>query len=178
MQEMISLNGPGVRAMTAIHPISRVAYIAYLRTTGQPIPPSLARPEGPGKPATCVSQVEADEYCRWLGKQEGQPYRLPSMAELLQLYGTAATEGTSGDIWPADAAPSTVPQGLAHNTYYCEWTCETQEIPQYGRDSVRVLGSVFYPPWLREGSNMLHAQAHMLATEGYSFITFRVSRDA
>ena len=46
-----------------------------------------------------------------------------------------------------------------------------------GEARTRVLGSVFYPPWLREGPNATHAQAYLLASEGYSFITFRAARD-
>ena len=62
--------------------------------------------------------------------------------------------------------------------FLCEWTAETETVEQPAGRPAHVLGSIFYPPWLREGSTGMHAQAHLLATEGYSFVTFRVAYDA
>ena len=61
-------------------------------------------------------------------------------------------------------------------TYLCEWTQETEELPQLGGDAPgRSLGSVLYPPWVRQGNNASHAQAYLAATEGYSSVTFRLA---
>ena len=61
--------------------------------------------------------------------------------------------------------------------WLCEWTQETEVIEQAGDHAPRVLGSIFYPPWLREGNAPGHAQAHLAADEGYSFVTFRLVYD-
>jgi len=58
--------------------------------------------------------------------------------------------------------------------FLCEWTREVEETgPE--RDRERVMARIFYPPWLREGGNPLHAHAALLASESFSFVTFRVS---
>ncbi len=123
-----------------------------------------------------VSQDDATAFCRWLGPQEGRAYRLPCMAELAELVGEEAAQGVDSEIWPHYHEQRPELRGGLKPAYLCEWTQEVETIPQPGGRS-RVLGSVFYPPWLRQGPNASHLQACLLASEGYSFVTFRVALD-
>jgi formylglycine-generating enzyme required for sulfatase activity len=174
---MVQVRGANFRTLVAAQLVARKSYISFLQAAGRGVPPPLAR-TAPGVTAvTWASQTDAMDYCRWLGKQEGHAYRLPSTAELVAFYAGAEAEGVSPGIWPADAERQ-APDCVAHDACFCEWTCESEEAPIYGTNRVRVMGSIFYPPWLREGANASHVEAHMLATEGYSFISFRVAEDA
>ncbi len=178
MSDTISVTEHGAHAVLAAHPVTRQSYKAYLHTLGLPIPPSLAQADNPANPVTYVSQVDALAYCRWLGGREGYPYRLPTMAELLELADDASQDGISPEVWPHLHGNRPELRGGMKEMFLCEWTMETESVsPPGAPDRVRVLGSIFYPPWLREGSNAVHAQANLLATEGYSFVTFRVARD-
>ena len=174
---MVAVEGQDIHALVAPALVSRRSYVTYLHASGREVPPQLARlGAGPGS-VTWVSQVDAAAYCSWLGAREGQPYRLPGIGELVEFYSDAASEGVTPGIWQADAERNP-PDCVAHDSCFSEWTRETLEEPVYGTGIVRVLGSIFYPPWLREGANASHIQAHMLASEGYSFISFRIARDA
>jgi hypothetical protein len=174
MREMIEVKGPGVAASLAEHPVTQAEYRAYLRAAGQEHPSPLAADERLSDPVTYVSQVEAIAYCAWAGAQEGCAYRLPKMAELTELAGEAAGEGISSEIWPHYHEQRPELRGGMKPIYLCEWTQETEPVEQPGGTS-RVLGSVFYPPWLRHGANASHLQACLLATDGYSFVTFRLA---
>ena len=100
MEDIITLNEPGLHGVLAAHPVNRENYRRYLRETGQPAPPVFARPEPPTNPVTYISQVDALAYCRWLSTQQGHAYRLPTMAELQELARETADEGISPDFWP------------------------------------------------------------------------------
>jgi hypothetical protein len=176
MHETIEVRGQGAQASLGTHPVTRVAYRAYLRATGQSISPPRGGVETPSDPITYVSQVDANAFCAWLSKQEGRVYRLPSMSELSELASEAAAEGIDPEIWPHHHEARPELRGGLKPTYLCEWTLETEAVPQPG-GLTRVLGSVFYPPWLREGPNASHLQACLLASEGYSFVTFRLASD-
>jgi hypothetical protein len=176
MDEFLTLDQHGVHCVIARHPVSRENYKRFLRETHMPVPPALAQPAAPGSAVTYVSQVEARAYCQWLGSHDSRRYRLPTMAELLELYSEDTTaDGFSSDLWPHEPGDRPEIRGGMKQVFLCEWSDEIEEIPQPDQRRSRVLGSVFYPPWLREGANSIHAQAHLLATEGYSFITFRVA---
>jgi hypothetical protein len=176
MRAMIEVHGLGVAVALAEHPVTRSEYRTYLRATGQAVPPAGSRPESPSDPITYVSQTGAIAFCRWLGSQEGRAYRLPTMAELAELVRDVTEEGVSPEVWPHYHEQRSELRGGLKPTYLCEWTQETETVSQSdGR--TRVLGSVFYPPWLREGSNASHLQACLLASEGYSFVTFRLAAD-
>lgn len=175
MQDFIAVEGHGARARLAAHPVTRGAYRDYLEATDQPLPESLGHGEPLSAPITCVSQVDALEYLRWLGSRDGQPYRLPAMGELHELAAEALADGISRELWPHVHGQRPEVRGGLKEIFLCEWTGETEEIAQPGGRPPRRLASIFYPPWLREGSNATHAQAHLLATEGYSFVTFRAA---
>jgi hypothetical protein len=176
MTEMIRVQGAGFRSLVAAQLVSRRSFVAYLQAAGKATPPPLTRSGSPASAITWASQVDAAAFCAWLGKQEGGQYRLPSMAELGAFHALAGQENLDAGSWPAEVERRAL-DCVSHNTCFCEWSCETEELPVYGTSEVRVLGSIFYPPWLREVNNVAHVQAHMLATEGYSWISFRVAQD-
>jgi hypothetical protein len=176
MTDMLKVQGSGLHSLVAAHLVTRRAYLDFLGAAGKPVPRPLTHSGLPASAVTWASQVDATEFCSWLGKREGGTYRLPSMAELGAFHALTGQEGLEVGMWPA-AAERQALDCVSHDTCFCEWTCETEELPVYGTDQVRVLGSIFYPPWMREGNNVAHVQAHMLATEGYSWISFRVARD-
>jgi Sulfatase-modifying factor enzyme 1 len=176
MRVIIEVRGPGVAVALAEHPVARTEYRTYLRAAGQPIPPAVSHLEGSTDPVTYVSQTDAIACCRWLGAQEGRSYRLPSMAELSELARRVTEEGISPEIWPHHHEQRPELRGGLKPAYLCEWTKEIETVPLPG-GRTRVLGSVFYPPWLREGPNASHLQACLLASEGYSFVTFRLACD-
>jgi hypothetical protein len=171
----VTLDEHGIHARVAAHPVTREAYREYQRATGQPIPPTLSRVDHPHAPVTDVTQVDAAGYCRWLGQHEGCEYRLPTTAELMELATEAAEDGISAEVWPHQHGHRPELRGGLKEMYLCEWTCETEEISMPGGKPPRVLGSIFYPPWLRPGGHSSHAEAHLVATEGFSFVTFRVA---
>lgn len=178
MTEMIALHSRGVNATLAAHPVSREEFKAYLHAIGRPIPAPLNQAGDPHAPVTYVSQVDASEYCRWLSAKEGRHLRLPRMAELHELADEITQEGINLEVWPHHHQSRPEFRGGMKPTFLCEWTQETDEIPSAtGAAARRTLGSVFYPPWVRQGSNAIHAQAYLAATEGYSFVTFRLASD-
>ena len=174
MREMIEVRGPSVAVALAEHPATNAEYRSYLRAAGRANPSPLAQGERLSDPVTYVPQTDAIAFCQWLSTQEGRAYRLPKIAELMELAGDAAAEGVSREIWPHYLEQRPQLRGGLKPIYLCEWTQETETVPlPDGR--TRVLGSVFYPPWLRHGPNASHLQACLLASEGYSFVTFRVA---
>jgi hypothetical protein len=176
--ETITLDLRGAHEVVAAHPVTRQEYKAYLAAVGKPVPPALARGDNSSATVTYVSQADATEYCRWLSAKQGRRYRLPTMAELHELADQITQEGIDLEVWPHTHQPHPELRGGMKPTYLCEWTQETEELPRIGNTPARILGSVFYPPWVRQGSNATHAQAHLAASEGYSFVTFRVACDA
>ena len=178
MPDTITLDAHVLHVTMAAQPVTVQAYKTYLQAADLPTPRPLAHPDSLATAVTYVSQVDALAYLRWLGVREGRSYRLPAMNELLELYAEDAVDGINPEMWPHthDRRPELRGGLKAH--YLCEWTAEVEAIVQPGApDRTRVLGSVFYPPWLRESSNASHVQAALLASEGYSFITFRAARD-
>jgi hypothetical protein len=175
MREMIEVRGHGVRVSLATHPVTRAEFKAFLRAAGRPVAQGSGT-ESSSDPVTYVSQEDAIAYCRWIGAQEGRTYRLPSMFELSELASDVAGEGVSSEVWPHYHEQRPELRGGLKPAYLCEWTRETETVPQPG-GRARVLGSVFYPPWLRHGPNASHLQACLLASEGYSFVTFRLAGD-
>ena len=173
MTELMHPPGLPGKALVATKLVTIAEYKTYLQAVGQPVPRLLVRGHSPNGPATHVSQVDAAACCQWLGRQEGHAYRLPSMAELIALHN--APEETGAEGWPALTTHSN-PACDEHGCH-CEWTCETETTPAYEGGEPSVLGSVFYPPWLRPGSSAIHAQAHLCATDGFSFVGFRVASD-
>lgn len=178
MPDIITLDRHGCRAVLAAQPVTRENYKRYLKETGQAVPPRLTGAEPSSHPITYVSRVDAVAYCTWLSARAGHAYRLPGMGELQELADGWAEDGLGPDLWPHTHGRLPELRGGLKPIYLCEWTAETETIAQPGGLRQRVLGSIFYPPWLRERSTASHAQAHLLATEGYSFVTFRTAYNA
>ena len=178
MGNTIALDEHGFHSVLAAQPVTRESYRRYLHDTSQPTPRALTLPAPPSDPIIYVSQVDATAYCRWLCAQQARACRLPTMSELEELNGELAERDEGPEAWPH--TQGTLPEVLGglKPDFLCEWTAETETVAQPAGRPAHVLGSIFYPPWLREGSTGMHAQAHLLATEGYSFVTFRVAYDA
>ncbi len=175
--ETITLDIRNQHIAMAVRPVTRQEFKAYLAAAGKPVPKPLTRGESPSAPVTYVSQADAIDYCGWLAAKEGRRYRLPTMAELHELAAGVTQDGIDLEVWPHTYEQRPELRGGMKPTYLCEWTQETDEVPQYGTGMrARALGSVFYPPWVRPG-NGINAQAFLSASEGYSFVTFRVACD-
>jgi hypothetical protein len=177
MDDRITLQGEGYQSVLAAHPVTREDYKQFLHATGRAVPHALAQPEPASRPVTYVSQVDALAYCRWQGERDGRAYRLPAVCELQELAGEIGQQGTASDVWAHEHGERPEVIGGLKPVWLCEWTQETEVIEQAGDREPRTLGSIFYPPWLREGNTPGHAQAHLAATEGYSFVTFRLAYD-
>jgi len=167
-------HAPTFQTLIAAHPVSWEEYRDYLRAVGQP-PASPVHFERHSAPVTDVAQADAVAYCRWLGQREGKALRLPTVAELMELASEAEEDGISMEVWPHEHGHRPELRGGMNEMFLCEWTAETEEVPMPAGQPPRILGSIFYPPWLRHGGHTSNSQAHLLATEGYSFVTFRVA---
>jgi len=177
MDDTISLQGEGYHSVLATHPVTRESFKQFLHDTKRAVPHALAQPEAGSRPITYVSQVDALAYCRWQGGRDGRTYRLPTVCELQELAAEIGQQGTASDVWAHEHGERPEVIGGLKPVWLCEWTQETEVIEQTGDRVPRTLGSIFYPPWLREGNSPSHAQAHLAADEGYSFVTFRLVYD-
>jgi hypothetical protein len=177
MDDTIILQGEGYHSVLATHPVTRESYKQFLHDSGRAVPHALALAEPGSRPVTYVSQVDALAYCHWQGKRDGRAYRLPAVCELQELADELGQQGAVSDVWAHEHGERPEVIGGLKPVWLCEWTQETEVIEQAGDHAPRVLGSIFYPPWLREGSTPGHAQAHLAADQGYSFVTFRLVYD-
>ena len=177
MDDTITLQGEGYHSVLATHPVTRESYKQFLHDTKRAVPHALAQPEPGSRPVTYVSQVDALAYCHWQGKRDGRAYRLPAVCELQELADELGQQGATSDVWAHEHGERPEVIGGLKPVWLCEWTQETEVIEQAGDRVPRALGSIFYPPWLREGNAPGHAQAHLAADEGYSFVTFRLVYD-
>jgi hypothetical protein len=177
MDNTITLQDEGYHSVLATHPVTRESYKQYLHDTGRAVPPALARPEPGSRSVTYVSQVDALAYCRWQGARDGRAYRLPAICELQELADELGQQKATSEVWAHEHGERPEVVGGLKPVWLCEWTRETEVIEQAGDREPRALGSIFYPPWLREGNSPGHAQAHLAADEGYSFVTFRLVYD-
>ena len=174
-ERWIDLNEHGIHVLLAAHPVTVGDFREYLRIVGRPVAAARSRAEPLTAPVTDAPQTDAAAYCLWLGQKEGRQYRLPTMAELLALAQEAEEDGISAEVWPHQYGNRAELRGGMKEMFLCEWTCETEEVAMPAGKPPRVLGSIFYPPWLRHGGHTANAQAHLVATEGFSFVTFRVA---
>ncbi len=175
--ELLTIDRGGIHALLAHSPVTGAAFKEFLRATGQKLPPALTASGSAAAPVTRVSQQDALAYCRWAGSREGRTYRLPMMAELEELYSEDAEDGVSMEMWAHTPGHTPELRGGLKEVFLCEWTSEFEEVPQPSERPPRILGSIFYPPWLRHGANASHTQAYLSVTEGYSFVTFRLACD-
>jgi hypothetical protein len=177
MDDTITLQGEGYHSVLATHPVTRESYKQFLHDSGRAVPRALAQTESGSRSVTYVSQVDAFAYCNWQGKRDGRAYRLPAVCELQELADELGQQGATSDVWAHEHGERPEVVGGLKPVWLCEWTQETEVIGQAGDHAPRVLGSIFYPPWLREGNAPGRAQAHLAADEGYSFVTFRLVYD-
>jgi sulfatase modifying factor 1 len=63
--------------------VTNEQYLQFVEQSNRPIPPSLTeeRYRHPQQPVVAVTWFDAADYCRWLARQTGQLYRLPTEAE-------------------------------------------------------------------------------------------------
>lgn len=163
-------------------PVSLCEFRAFLHESGRPTPSGvkrvLANISGGSKPVIGVTQLDAAAYCAWAGRRLGRPCRLPGTNELALMPHAAVSHAhevvPDAGFWPHEQGRLPELRGGLKPVFLCEWTRETEEIPT-SRGASRVLAGIFYPPWLREGANPLHVHARLLATESFSFVTFRVA---
>lgn len=177
MSDFISVAAPGGQAHLAVHPVTVGDHRVFLRETGRATPQALKQVHSSSAPVIDVSQVDAVAYCGWLGSRTGRTHRLPRMAELQELMGGGQADDLDAGVWPHQHGRLTELRGGLKPVFLCEWTSDTFEAPRFGDRPPRVLADIFYPPWLREGSNVGHVHASLLASEGYSFVTFRLAYD-
>ncbi len=164
-------------------PVTWTEFQAFLEESGRDVPPGVKRSPGnaPGapEPVVGVTQVDAAAYCEWVCRRSGRACRLPSTDELDALMPHTTVLHQHGEVpdagfWPHEKGSLPELRGGLKPLFLCEWTREIEE-ETANREPDRVLARIFYPPWLREGNNPLHAHAALLASQSYSFVTFRVS---
>jgi formylglycine-generating enzyme required for sulfatase activity len=163
------------RVHLAAQPVSFTEFHAFLEDSGRPMHAGLRRASASAATVIGASQLEAATYCEWMTGRGGRAYRLPSMEELDAVMGQGPAHSVDAGVWPHEQGHLTELIGGLKPVWLCEWTRETEERPGVGGRPGRVLASIFYPPWLREGNNVGHMHASLLASEGYSFVTFRLS---
>lgn len=177
MDEFIAIEVFGAQVHLAVHPVTSGDYKRFLHETGRPIPRGLKQIHSAVAPAIDVSQADAVAYCAWLGSQTGRTLRLPSMAELHDLMTDEDGDALDAGLWPHQERHLTELRGGLKPVHLCEWTRDTVEGPRYGDRPPRILADIFYPPWLRDGSNVGHVHASLSAEQGYAFVTFRLAYD-
>jgi len=173
----IPINLSGTQVHLAAHPVTVGEYKRFLRETGRPIPRGLKQIHSAAAPVVDVSHTDAVAYCAWLGSQTGRALRLPSMAELHDLMTEEDGDAMDADLWPHQEGHLPELRGGLRRVHLCEWTRDTAEGPRYGDRPPRILADIFYPPWLREGSNVGHVLASLSAEQAYAFVTFRLAYD-
>jgi formylglycine-generating enzyme required for sulfatase activity len=146
-------------------PVSWAEYAPFAEETGRPVP---RRTGLRTSPVTGISAADALAFGQWLGQHEGRSYRLPRPKELIAL--AHQTQG-GPDIWPCHSSER---NGLERYSDGClaEWlTCLSGRAGQ--NDS---LHCVMHPAWLLGKGKVIGRGA--LADGKYSFVTFRVVREA
>lgn len=172
----------------AAQPVTFAEFSAFLQAAGRPLPKGVRRassgqpggaPSGGSQPVIGVAQPDAAAYCEWAGKRIGKACRLPSIDELDSLMPHTMVTHAHGVVpdagfWPHEQGQLAEVRGGLKPLFLCEWTRDVLEAVSRAHPE-RVMALIFYPPWMREGDNMLHVHAALLASESYSFVTFRVS---
>jgi hypothetical protein len=165
------------------HPVTLSEFRVFLEDAGRKVPNGVRRAPasyaGGPEPVVGVTQVDATAYCEWVCKRGARTCRLPSTDELDALMPHTTVTQRHGEVpdagfWPHEKGSLPEVRGGLKPVFLCEWTRDIEE-ETAARDPERVMALIFYPPWLREGNNPLHAHAALLANQSYSFVTFRAS---
>jgi hypothetical protein len=174
---MLEVTGGEVHAWLAEQPVTYGSFRDFLHATGYSPSEGRQPTTDPDLPVNFVSQNDAIAYCTWQSARSGRNCRLPSAAELEELLRDVLEEGVSPEVWSSEAGHRPEVKGGLKRVFLAEWTGDVEVIPATQGRSVRRLGRIFYPPWLRQGHEAAHAEAHLQSTEGYSFVTFRLASD-
>ena len=92
-----------------VRPVTNAEYSEFIKLSGGEPPPFINEPgfADPKMPAAGVNWHEATDFCRWLAKETGIDFRLPTEAE--REY--SARGGLGGADWPwGDRAPDELPE--------------------------------------------------------------------
>lgn len=98
----------------AIFQVRNRDWAVFTQATGHAAPTEWKNPDlnHPDQPVVAVTWFEAMEYCRWLSKESGRSYRLPTEAE----WEKAAQGGREGVLYPwGDEPPKD------HGDYLRRW---------------------------------------------------------
>ena len=177
MDDTITLDEHGFRSVLAARPVTRESYRRYLHDTGQPLPHMLTQPAPPTAPITDVSQAEATAYCRWLSARRGGIAVCRPWPSWRSLNGELAEQDLGPEAWPHTQGHLQEVIGGLKPVFLCEWTAGDRDGRAAGGPTGTYPGQHLLSA-LAAGGQHRRTQAHLLATEGYSFVTFRVAYDA
>ena len=153
MDDFLKVTGHGVLRAARRPSRHPRRYKEYLRATGQPLSPALKRPEPPASPISTSRKTMRVAYCRWASGARGHAYRLPTMAELQELYVRTSSDGINLELWPHTPGHAGTARGHETGLPVRVDRGNRGSAAAHRAAPAHVLGSIFYPPWLRHGNN-------------------------
>jgi len=112
--------------LLAKYEVSRFDFITYCKETGRKPPTWEWRPGGDAYPVEGVSWLDAADYCEWLRRKTGRPFRLPTSDEWeIAAQGKMRSTFPWGDEFPArfsgDMVSLLVTRPNAFGVYHMAW---------------------------------------------------------